>query len=99
MIPADHILLLALIQFTLGLLGVLLRRAGMIVLVSAGVMLNGVLLAFCTTISRTGSTSQADGVAFLIVLLTVALCGSAILYCFHRFRRTVSVDEHDRMKH
>jgi hypothetical protein len=29
----------------------------------------------------------------------VALTGSAILYAFHRFRKTVLVDEHDRMKH
>jgi NADH:ubiquinone oxidoreductase subunit K len=98
-IPADHILLLAVLQFTLGLFGLLLRRAGMIVVVSGLVMWNGVLLAFCAMTERTGSTSQAEGVVVLVLALTVALCGTAVLYAFHRFRRTVGVDEHDRMKH
>ncbi len=99
MIPADHVLLLGLIQFGIGLIGLLLRRAGMIVVVSAGVMFNGILLAFCATTAGSGSTSQAEGVVVLVIIVTVALCGTAVLYAFHRFRKTVAVDEHDRMKH
>ena len=99
MIPSEHILLLALLQFSLGLLGVLLRRAAMVVLVSLVVMLNGVLLAFCATTAQTGSSTQAEGVAVLALLLTAALSGAAVIYAFFRFRRTVCVDEYDRMKH
>lgn len=98
MIPASHIMILALLQFTVGLLGLLLRRAGMVVLVSAVIMLNGVLLFFCTP-SALGHGVQAVGVVVLVVLLAIALTGAAVLYAFHRFRKTVTVDEHDRMKH
>jgi NADH:ubiquinone oxidoreductase subunit K len=99
LIPVDHVLLLAVLQFTMGLLGLLLRRAGMVVVVSGVVMWNGVLLAFCAITEKTGSTSQAEGVVVLVLALTVALSGTSVLYAFHRFRRTVGVDEHDRMKH
>ncbi len=99
MIPTTHILLLALLQFTIGLLGLMLRRAGMVVLVSAVIMLNGVLLALSAATARTGSTLQAQGVVVILIMVAVALSGAAVLYGFSRFRRSVSVDEHDRMKH
>lgn len=98
MIPQNHIMILALLQFTVGLLGLLLRRAGMVVLVSAVVMLNGVLLFFCTP-GAAGRGVHAVGVVILVLVLAIALTGASVLYGFHRFRKTVSVDEHDRMKH
>jgi NADH:ubiquinone oxidoreductase subunit K len=98
MIPVSHIMILALLQFSIGLLGLLLRRAGMVVLVSVVIMLNGVLLFFCAP-SAGGRGSQMVGVELLALIVAVALTGAAVLYAFHRFRKTVSVDEHDRMKH
>lgn len=98
MIPTYHVLLLGMLQFAVGLVGLLLRRPGMVVVVSAVVMLNGVLLILCATASDT-STSQVEGVVILVLAVAVALAGAAILYSFHRFRKTVLVDEHDRMKH
>ncbi len=98
MIPASHVLLLALLQFIVGLTGVLVRRAGMVVLVSALVMLNGVLLALCAVLAGpSGTGSQTAGVVILAVVVAVALIGAAVLYGFHRFRRVVAVDEHDRL--
>ena len=104
MIPASHILILALLQFTIGLLGLMLRRAGMVVLVSGLIMLNAVLLLVGGASRPDPATGgvQGDpvaGVMVLVVIVAVALCGAAVLYAFYRFRRTVSVDEHDRMKH
>ena len=97
MIPSNHVLILGLLQFTLGLMGLLLRRPGMVVVVSAVVMLNGVLLVLCATAGES-SLSQVEGVAILALIIAVALTGAAILYGFHRFRKTVLVDEQDRMK-
>jgi NADH:ubiquinone oxidoreductase subunit K len=97
MIPSTHVLILGLLQFTLGLVGLLLRRPGMVVVVSAVVMLNGVLLVLCATAGES-SLSQVEGVAILALIIAVALTGSAILYGFHRFRKTVLVDDQDRMK-
>jgi len=96
-IPASHVLLLGLAQLLIGLLGLVLRRAGLVVLASGLVMLDGVMLLFCAGIARTGSTSQAEGVVVLAVIVAVALVGAAVLYSFHRFRRTVVLDEHDRL--
>ena len=99
MIPVEHILLLAILQFIIGLMGVLLRRAGMVVVVSAIIMLNGVLLAFCIRAADCSGLSQELGMVILVLMIGVALVGSAILYSFYRFRRTVSVDEYDQMRH
>ena len=99
MIPASHVLLVALVQFTIGLVGLLVRRAGMVALVSSLVMLNAVLLALCAVVSGPVATgAQAAGVALLAVMVALALSGAAVLYTFHRFRRAVALDEHDRMK-
>ncbi len=98
MIPSSHVLLLGLLQFTIGLVGLLLRRPGMVVVVSAVVMLNGVLLVVSATVGG-ASSSQVEGIVVLALAVAVALAGAAILYAFHRFRRSVLIDEHDRMKH
>lgn len=99
MIPSSHVLLIALIQFGIGLVGVLVRRAGVVVLVSALIMLNGILLAVCAVLTGPdGASSQTAGVVILACMVALALTGVAILYRFHRFRRAVALDEHDRMR-
>ena len=45
------------------------------------------------------SLVQVEGVVVLALFVAIALAGAAILYAFHRFRKSVLVDEHDRMKH
>jgi NADH:ubiquinone oxidoreductase subunit K len=91
MIPPSHLLLLALIQFLLGLAGLLLRRGGGAVILSALVMTNGVLMALgCQWISA--------GVLILGLLLVFALVGAAILFSFYKFQRVVNVEEQDRLK-
>lgn len=99
MIPASHVLLVAILQFGIGLVGLLVRRAGMVVLVSALIMLNGVLLALCAVmIGPDGASSQTAGVVILACMVALGLTGAAILFRFHRFRRAVALDEHDRMR-
>jgi NADH-quinone oxidoreductase subunit K len=100
MIPAEHVLLIAMLQFFLGMLGILLRRDGIIMVVSAAIMLNGVLLAFGAGIS--GLPNQEGGSALMVIIALVIaflLIGMAVLYSFYRFRRTVLLEEQDRMKH
>ena len=96
MIPTADILLLALLQLAIGLAGMLLRRSGLVVLCCGLVALAGVVLAFGAVLGA--STSQAQALVLLLLLVTVALVGSAILYCFFRFRRTVVLDEQERLK-
>jgi len=81
-------LLLAGILFTLGLIGVLVRRNLIVVLMSLEVMLNAAGLAFVVAGSRWG---QADGqVVFLFILAMAAAEVSVglalVLQLYHRFR-------------
>ena len=71
MIPSIHVLILGLLQFTVGLIGLLLRRPGMVVVVSAVVMLNGVLLVLSATAGES-SLSQVEGVVVLALIVAVA---------------------------
>ena len=99
MIPASHVLLLSILQFVIGLVGMLVRRSGTVVLVSGLIMINSVILALCALGPRVlGAGLQGAGMAVLAVLVSVALVGAAVLYSFHRYRRAVAIDEHDRMK-
>jgi NADH-quinone oxidoreductase subunit K len=100
LIPASHVLLLALLLFTIGLVGLLVRRAGMIALVSSLIMLNAVGLALCAVMADPAFTgAQTAGFVLLAIMVALALVGAAVLYAFHRFRRAVTLDEHDRMRH
>ena len=99
MIPAEHVLLLAIMQFIIGLAGVLVRRSAMVVLVSGLIMLNSILLVFASTLVEANTSAQTSGVVILVMILAMGLVGSSILFVFHRFRRAVALDEHDRMKH
>jgi NADH:ubiquinone oxidoreductase subunit K len=98
MTPASHVLLLAGLQFCLGLVGLLTRRTGSVALASAGVMLAGALLGLCVLGGGQAEGAQTAGMVLLLALLSLAVVGGVVLYSFHRFRRDVALDEHDRMR-
>jgi NADH-quinone oxidoreductase subunit K len=74
-IPMEHGLLLAGILFTLGALGVLLRRNILFILMSLEIMLNATGLAFIVAGARWG---QADGQVMFIFILTMAAAEVAV---------------------
>ncbi|MBN2496195.1 MAG: NADH-quinone oxidoreductase subunit K [Deltaproteobacteria bacterium] len=101
MIPTSHVLLLALVLLSIGLVGIFMRRSGMVVLASTTVCFGGVVVAICTLVQggeAEGSGLQAAGMVVLALAAGVTLVGASALYSFHRFRRSVSVDEHDRLR-
>lgn len=99
MIPTGHVLLLALLQFGVGLIGVLTRRAGTTVLVAGLIMLNGVLLALAAMLTEASATgAETACLVVLAMMVGIALVTAAVLYAVHRFRRAVALDEHDRMR-
>ncbi len=92
-VPMEHALLLAGILFTLGLVGVLVRRNIIFILLSLEIMLNAAGLAFVVAGSR---WAQPDGqVMFLFVLVMAAAEVSVglalILQLYHSFK-TVDVN-------
>ena len=98
-VPLQHALALASILFSLGLLGVLVRRDMLFVLMSIEVMMNAAALAFVAAGSRWG---QPDGQVMYIVILTFAgteaTVGLAMVLQLHRRFRTLDTDAADEMK-
>jgi NADH-quinone oxidoreductase subunit K len=94
-----HGLVLAAILFTLGLLGVLIRRNIMFMLLSVEIMLNAAGLAFVVAGARWG---QADGqIMFLFILAMAAAEVSVglalVLQLNHQFK-TLDTDAASTMK-
>jgi len=87
-IPLAHGLILAVVLFVLGLIGVLVRRNIIFMLMSVEIMFNAAGFAFVLGGSR---WMQADGQVMFIFILAVAAAEVAvglalILQVFHRFK-------------
>jgi NADH-quinone oxidoreductase subunit K len=101
-VPVSAYLALALILFCIGLYGALTKRNAVIVLLSIELMLNSVninLVAF----SKYGVAPSIDGQVFALFSMAVAAAeaavGLAILFALYRNRKTVNIDEMDKLKH
>ena len=97
--PFDQGLLLAIILFALGLLGVLLRRNIIFVLLSIEIMLNAAGLAFVAAGARWG---QPDGQVMFIFILSMAAAEVAVglalvMQIYHRWK-TLDLDAATGMK-
>jgi len=93
-IPTGDFLALSAILFSIGAVGVLLRRNVLIVLMSVELMLNGANLALLA-FAREHADTAAHGLAFLTIAVAAAEAsvGLAIVVSVFRTRRTVSLDE------
>jgi NADH-quinone oxidoreductase subunit K len=92
-------LVLAAVLFTLGLIGVLVRRNIIFVLLSLEVMLNASGLAFIVAGYR---WSQPDGQILFLFVLTMAAAevsvGLALVLQLHRLFKTLDIDVASRMR-
>ncbi len=92
-IPVEHGFILAGVLFSLGLLGVLVRRNIILVLMSVEIMLNAAGLAFVVAGSKWG---QADGQVMFIFIITMAAAevavGLALALQFLLVFKTLDVD-------
>lgn len=88
-----HALFLAALLFTLGLVGVLVRRNIIFILLSIEIMLNAVALAF---IAAGAKWHQAEGQVMYLFILTMAAAevavGLALALQIHAQTRTLDVD-------
>ena len=98
-IPLEHGLYLAAILFSIGLIGVLVRRNLMFILMSLEIMLNATGLAFIVAGSLWG---QADGQIMFILILTLAAAevgvGLGLVIQIYRRFRTLDADILSEMK-
>jgi NADH-quinone oxidoreductase subunit K len=94
MIPTGWSVLLAAALFTMGVLGVLIRRNALIVFMSVELMLNSANLALVAFAQRWQS---ANGQILVFFVITVAAAevavGLALLVSIFRTKRTTDIDE------
>jgi NADH-quinone oxidoreductase subunit K len=74
-IPMEHVLVLAALLFSCGLMGLMLRRNIIFMLMSLEVMLNSAALAFVAAGARWG---QADGQVIFLLILAIAASEVAV---------------------
>lgn len=96
----DYYLLLAALLFTIGALGVLLRRNAILVFMSVELMLNSVNLTL-VTFSRSLGTLDGQVMAFFVMVVAASevVVGLAIIMSIFRTRRSASVDDANLLKY
>ncbi len=99
MVPASYYLVLSAILFTLGAVGVLIRRNALVMFMSVEMMLNAVNLSL-VTYSR--FLENVDGQVFVLLVMAVAAAevavGLAIIVALYRHKETTDVDEMNLLK-
>lgn len=92
-------LILSSILFTLGTLGVLVRRDPIIIFMSIELMLNSVNL---TLVAFSHYLNSADGLIFVFMIMTVAaaevVVGLALIVSIFRTRQDIDVDDLNAMQ-
>lgn len=99
-LPLAHYLVLSAILFSLGAIGVMVRRNAIVMFMCIEIMLNSVNLAF---IAFSRFHHNYDGHIFAFIVIAVAAAeagiGLAIVVNVFRHRRSLNVDELASLKH
>ncbi len=93
-ITVNHYLILSALLFTIGVVGVLLRRNAIFIFMSIELMLNAVNLTL-VTFSRHLDQVRGESMVFFVMAVAAAeaAIGLAILVVIYRNKKTVDVDE------
>jgi NADH-quinone oxidoreductase subunit K len=96
----SYYLVLAAVIFTIGAMGVLLRRNAILVFMSIELMLNSVNLTL-VTFSRINGTLDGQIMAFFVMVVAAAevVVGLAIIMTIFRTRRSASIDDANLLKY
>lgn len=99
-VPIQHVIIIAGLLFTIGVVGVLFRRNAIIVFMSVEIMLNAVNLVFVAFSRYHGS---ADGQVFVFFIMALAgaevAVGLAIIISVYRNLRTTNLAEIGHLKY
>lgn len=96
----SYYLILAALLFTVGGLGVVLRRNAILVFMSVELMLNSVNLTL-VTFSRINGDLEGQVMAFFVMVVAAAevVVGLAIIMSIFRSRRSASIDDVNLLKY
>lgn len=99
MSPESYVILSA-VLFTLGAIGVMVRRNAIVVFMSIELMLNAANLAF-VAFARMHGNLDGQVIAFFVMVVAAAevVIGLAIIVTIYRSRRSASIDEPNLLKY
>ncbi|MFM8156354.1 MAG: NADH-quinone oxidoreductase subunit NuoK [Actinomycetes bacterium] len=97
--PANYVILSA-VLFSIGAIGVLVRRNAIVVFMCVELMLNAANLAF-VAFSKINGNLDGQVIAFFVMVVAAAevVVGLAIIVQIFRTRRSVSIDEPNLLKY
>jgi NADH-quinone oxidoreductase subunit K len=97
--PLTYYIILSAILFTLGAVGVLIRRNAIVIFMSVELMLNAANLAF---VAFAKSYEELSGQIFVFFVMTVAAAevavGLALIVAIFRAKHSINVDELSSLK-
>ncbi len=96
----ENYIVLAGVLFTIGAIGVMVRRNAIVVFMSVELMLNAANLAF-VAFARMNGNLDGQVVAFFVMVVAAAevVVGLAIIVTVFRSRRSASIDEPNLLKY
>ncbi|MCE2489938.1 MAG: NADH-quinone oxidoreductase subunit NuoK [Anaerolineaceae bacterium] len=99
MLQTDAYVMLSMVLFVLGAMGVMLRRNAILVFMSVELMLNAANLALVAFARQWGNS---DGHLFVFFVITVAAAevavGLALIVAIFRTRRNINIDELNQLQ-
>jgi NADH-quinone oxidoreductase subunit K len=99
-VTVDYYLYLSAVLFTIGAVGVLVRRNAIVVFMCIELMLNAVNLTL-VTFARINGDLDGQIIAFFVMVVAAAevVVGLAIIMSIFRSRRSASVDDANLLKY
>ncbi len=99
MVPVDYYVILSAILFTIGVLGVLIRRNALIIFMSIELMLNSANLAI---VAFSSAIQKFDGQIFVFFVIAVAAAevavGLALIVEIFKSKHSIDVDQMSSLK-
>ena len=99
MVPVDYYIILSAVLFTIGALGVLIRRNPLIIFMSIELMLNASNLAI---VAFSSAIKSFSGQIFVFFVITVAAAevavGLALIVQIFRTKHSINVDNMNSLK-
>src|SRR5512137_1345377 len=99
MIPLSYYLALSVILFSLGVLGILIRRNAIVVFMSLELMYNAANLVF---VAYARFYQSLNGQLFVFFVMTVAAAevavGLALMVAIFRSRQSINIDQMNNLK-
>ena len=93
-VPLEHVIILSVIIFSIGIMGVIFRKNAIIIFMSIELMLNAVNLSL---VGFSRYYNSVDGQVFVFLVMTLAAAevavGLAIIVSLFRNKQTINIDE------